>query len=125
MTFHDGSAFNADAVVFNLDKLSDKASPQFDPAQAAQGAPYVAPIASYRKVDDLTVEITAKRADAVIPYQIANIYMSSPVNREKLGRDWNKVASQPSGTGPWVLEKLGRVLKSRSGSVSLDCHTWL
>ncbi len=106
VTFHDGSAFNADAVVFNLDKLSDKASPQFDPAQAAQGATYVAPIASYRKVDDLTVEITAKRADAVIPYQIANIYMSSPANWEKLGRDWNKVASQPSGTGPWVLEKL-------------------
>ncbi len=106
VVFHDGSPFNADAVVFNLDKLSNKASPQFDPAQAAQGATFVAPIASYRKVDDLTVEITAKRADAVIPYQIANIYMSSPANWERLGRDWNKVGAQPSGTGPWVLDKL-------------------
>jgi peptide/nickel transport system substrate-binding protein len=104
--FHDGSPFNADAVVFNFDKLSNKDSPQFDPAQAAQGATYVAPIKSYRKVDDLTVELTAKRADAVIPYQIANIYMSGPANWEKLGRDWNKVALQPSGTGPWMMDKL-------------------
>ncbi|MEJ1974812.1 MAG: ABC transporter substrate-binding protein [Acetobacteraceae bacterium] len=53
--FHDGSPFNADAVVFNLDKLANKNAPQFDPAQAAQGATYVAPLASYRKIDDLTV----------------------------------------------------------------------
>jgi peptide/nickel transport system substrate-binding protein len=104
--FHDGSLFNADAVVFNLDKLSNKNAPQFDPAQAAQGAGYVAPIKSYRKIDDLTVEITGIRADAVIPYQIANIYMSSPANWEKLGKDWNAVAMKPSGTGPWILDRL-------------------
>lgn len=106
VTFHDGSPFNADAVVFNLDKLSDKASPQFDPAQAAQGATYVAPIKSYRRIDDLTVELTAKRPDAVIPYQLANVYMSGPANWERRGRDWNQVALKPSGTGPWMLEQM-------------------
>ena len=104
--FHDGTPFDADAVIFNLDKLSNKSAPQFDPAQAAQGAPYVAPIKSYRKIDDMTVELTAFRPDAVIPYQLANIYMSGPANWEKLGRDWNKVALKPAGTGPWVLDKL-------------------
>ena len=34
--FHDGTPFNADAVIWNLDKLVDKASPQFDAAQVAQ-----------------------------------------------------------------------------------------
>ena len=104
--FHDGTPFDADAVLFNLDKLTNKDSPQFDPAQAAQGATYVAPIKSYRKVDAMTVELTAQRADAVLPYQVANIYMSGPTNWEKQGRDWNKVALQPAGTGPWMLERL-------------------
>lgn len=104
--FHDGTSFNADAVLFNLAKLMDKDAPQFDPAQAAQGAPYVAPIKSVRKVDEFTIEITAKRADAVVPYQIANITMSGPANWERLGRDWNRVASQPAGTGPWRLDLL-------------------
>ncbi len=104
--FHDGTPFNADAVLFNLAKLMDKDAPQFDPAQAAQGASYVAPLKSARKIDDFTVEITAKRADAVIPYQIANVTMSGPANWERLGRDWNRVASQPAGTGPWKLDRL-------------------
>jgi peptide/nickel transport system substrate-binding protein len=104
--FHDGSPFNAAAVVFNFDKLSNKDSPAFDTAQATQGAQYVAPIKSYRAIDDLTLELTAKRADAVIPYQMANIFISSPANWEKLGRDWNKVALTPSGTGPWMMDKL-------------------
>ena len=106
VAFHDGTPFNADAVLFNLDKLANKSSPQFDPAQAAQGATYVAPIASWRKIDDLLVELTAKRPDAVIPYQIANICMSGPANWEAQGRDWNKVALKPVGTGPWVLDRL-------------------
>src|SRR6266436_8046904 len=36
--FHDGSTFNADAVLFNLDKVRTKDAPQFDPAQAAQAS---------------------------------------------------------------------------------------
>ncbi len=43
VAFHDGTPFNAETVLFNLDKLARKDSPQFDPAQAAQGATYVAP----------------------------------------------------------------------------------
>src|ERR1700722_3438713 len=34
--FHDGSAFNADAVVWNLEKVFNKDAPQFDQRQAAQ-----------------------------------------------------------------------------------------
>ncbi|MXQ14465.1 ABC transporter substrate-binding protein [Microvirga makkahensis] len=104
--FHDGSAFTADAVVWNLDKLLKRESPQFDQAQATQGATYVAPIASYRKIDDMTVEITTKAPDSVLPYLLTQVFMSSPVRWEEMGRDWAKVASKPSGTGPWILDKL-------------------
>ena len=37
MKFHDGSSFDADAVVWNLDKLLNDKAPQFDPRQSAQG----------------------------------------------------------------------------------------
>src|SRR6202030_2630691 len=59
--FHDGSTFNADAVLFNFDKVKTKDAPQFDPAQAAQASTFVAPIKSWRKIDDLTVELTTDK----------------------------------------------------------------
>jgi peptide/nickel transport system substrate-binding protein len=34
--FYDGSVFDANAVVWNLDKLTNRASPQYDQAQATQ-----------------------------------------------------------------------------------------
>ena len=104
--FHDGSAFNADAVVWNLDKVLSDKSPQYDAKQAAQVRPRIPSIASWRKVSDEVVEITTKDVDALFPYQLPWFLIGSPAQWDKLGRDWNKVASQPSGTGPFKLDKL-------------------
>ena len=104
--FHDGSEFKADAVVWNLDKVLNDKSPQFDAKQAAQVKPRIPSIASYRKVDDYTVEITTKDVDALFLYQLPWFLISSPAQFDKVGKDWNKFASQPSGTGPFKLEKL-------------------
>ncbi|HEX2012007.1 MAG TPA: ABC transporter substrate-binding protein [Roseateles sp.] len=104
--FHDGSEFKADAVIWNLDKvLNDKAA-QFDAKQSAQVRPRIPSVAAYRKIDDHTVEITTKDVDALFPYQLPWFLIGSPAQWEALGRDWNKVASQPSGTGPFRLDKL-------------------
>ncbi|WP_108658796.1 ABC transporter substrate-binding protein [Acuticoccus kandeliae] len=102
--FHDGSDFDADAVVWNLDKLLNKESEQYDTRQAAQGASRIPAVASYKAIDPLTVEIVTKTPDATLPYQIAWILMSSPANWEAQGKSWEAVASHPSGTGPWMLE---------------------
>ncbi|WP_081433989.1 ABC transporter substrate-binding protein [Azorhizobium caulinodans] len=101
--FHDGSEFTADAVVFNFDKLLRKDAPQYDPAQSAQGSLWTGPLASWRKIDDYTVEITTKQVDAILPYMLANLFMSSPKRWEEVGKDWAKFAEKPSGTGPWKL----------------------
>jgi peptide/nickel transport system substrate-binding protein len=101
--FHDGSAFTADAVVWNLDKLLVKEAPQFDPRQSAQGRSRIPAVASYKVIDPLTVEITTKSPDATLPYQLAWIMMSSPANWEKQGKSWDAVAKSPSGTGPWKI----------------------
>ena len=104
--FHDGSDFKADAVIWNLDKVLDDKSPQFDAKQSAQVRPRIPSIASYKKVDDYTIEITTKAVDALFPYQLPWFLISSPAQWEKVGKDWNKFASTPSGTGPFKLDKL-------------------
>ncbi len=102
--FHDGSAFTADAVVWNLDKLLKADAPQFDKRQSAQGKSRIPAVASYKVIDPLTVEITTKTPDATLPYQLSWILMSSPANWEAQGKNWDVVAQKPSGTGPWKLE---------------------
>ncbi len=104
--FHDGSTFNADAVLFNIDKVRTKDAPQFDPAQAAQASTFVAPLKSWRKIDDLAVELTTDKPNAALPYLMAAFAISSPTRWEEMRRSWAKVADKPSGTGPWILERL-------------------
>ena len=104
--FHDGSDFNADAVIWNLDKVLNDKAPQFDKRQSAQVKTRLPSVASYAKIDDFTVEITTKTVDSFFPYQMLWFLVSSPAQYEKLGKDWDKFASQPSGTGPFKLTKL-------------------
>ncbi|MBV8391937.1 MAG: ABC transporter substrate-binding protein [Alphaproteobacteria bacterium] len=104
--FHDGSAFDADAVIWNLEKVFNKDAPQFDQRQAAQVRPRLPGIASYKKTGDMAVEIKTKAVDALFPYQMLWFLISSPAQWEKLGKDWNKVASEPAGTGPFKLARL-------------------
>lgn len=101
--FHDGSEFDADAVIWNLDKLLKTDAPQFDKRQSAQGKSRIPAVASYKVIDKYTVEIVTGSPDATLPYQIAWIMMSSPAQWEKVGKSWDEFAKTPSGTGPWKL----------------------
>jgi peptide/nickel transport system substrate-binding protein len=102
--FHDGSAFTAGAVVWNLDKILNAQSEQFDQKQAAQGRGRIPTIKSYKAVNDLTVEIVTSEPDALLPYQVAWIVMSSPAQWLAVGKSWDAFIKKPSGTGPWKLE---------------------
>ena len=106
VAFHDGSEFDAGAVVWNLDKVLNKTAPQFDAAQAAQAATFVASIASYRAASGGAVEITTKQPDANLPYKLVSVFMSSPARWRDLGGSWNRFALAPSGTGPWKVDKV-------------------
>lgn len=102
--FHDGSAFNAQAVVWNLDKILNAKAEQFDPKQAAQGRGRIPTVASYKVVNDLTVEITTSEVNALLPFQMAWIVMSSPAQWQATGKSWDAFIKSPSGTGPFKLE---------------------
>lgn len=104
--FHDGSEFNANAVLWNMERVRNKDAPQFDPKQAAFVDFRIPLLKSWRKIDDYTVEFTTTRPSSFVPYQVCYVLFSSPTQWEKLGRDWAKVAEHPSGTGPFKLTKL-------------------
>src|SRR5262245_25842901 len=104
--FHDGTEFNADAVIWNMERIRNKDAPQFDPKQATFVDFNIPLLKSWRKLDDSTVEFTTIRPTSFVPYQLSFVLFSSPTQWEKLGRDWSTVAMQPAGTGPFRLARL-------------------
>jgi len=116
VTFHDGSAFNADAVVWNVEKVLKQDAPQFDASQVGVTASRMPTLVSARKIDDLTVELTTSEPDGFLPINLTNLFMASPAKWQKLydgaqGADakaksqaaWTAFARDASGTGPWKM----------------------
>src|SRR5665647_1135215 len=116
VTFHDGSPFNADAVVWNVEKVLKQDAPQFDPSQVGVTASRMPTLASARKIDDMTVELTTKEPDSFLPINLTNLFMASPAKWQKFydaaqGADakaksqaaWAAFAKDASGTGPWKM----------------------
>lgn len=104
--FHDGSLFNAEAVAWNMRKLMDRQSPQYDPRQVAQTYGRMTGMAGVEIVDDLTIVIATTAPDALVPWYFGRIMLSSPAQWEKVGRSWEAFARNPSGTGPWKFDRL-------------------
>src|SRR5205085_5203308 len=116
VTFHDGSPFNADAVVWNVEKVLKQDAPQFDASQVGVTASRMPTLASASKIDDMTVQLITKEPDSFLPINLTNLFMASPAAWQKLfavaeGADakaksqaaWAAFARAASGTGPWKL----------------------
>ncbi|SEO55835.1 peptide/nickel transport system substrate-binding protein [Methylobacterium sp. ap11] len=93
-------------MIWNFDKVLDAKAPHYDQRQASQVRPRLPSVASYKKLDPMTVQVTTKAVDALFPYQMLWFLISSPAQYEAVGRDWTKFAFQPSGTGPYRLSAL-------------------
>src|SRR5262249_36950736 len=109
--FHDGAPFNADAVIFALDRVLNKESEFYATTQRSAGATFLGGIASYEKVDDFTVAITTKKPWAFLIYDLASIAIPSPAAIRQWG---NKAYPQhASGTEPFKIAKYveGQVLE--------------
>ena len=103
--FHDDSPFNADAVLWNYEKLINKSAPQFDPRQVALIGFRIPSVKVVRKIDEYTVEFSTPAPDAFLPYQVVYIPIVSPNQWETIGKDWAKFNEHPSGTGPFKFDK--------------------
>ena len=102
--FHDGSTFNADAVIFTLDRALDEKSPFFDRTGRNMMIAALWPLSAYRKIDDYKVELQTKTVDTLMPSLLNRLMIASPANFEKVGRDWQAYRKSPSGTGPWKMK---------------------
>lgn len=118
--FHDGSAFNADAVVWNVRKVLDKAAPHFDASQVGVTASRMPTLVSARKIDDMTVELTTSEPDSFLPLNLTNLFMASPAHwdaklkavpasvsdaAERAKQAWTAFAADASGTGPFKMTR--------------------
>lgn len=105
--FHDGSDFNADAVIWNLDRYFKNDSPQFEAAASGMSRARVPLMGSYKKIDDATVAITTTTPASYFPYMAVYLLFTSPTSFEKAGKDWGKVATLPAaGTGPFKISRV-------------------
>jgi peptide/nickel transport system substrate-binding protein len=119
--FHDGSAFNADAVVWNVRKVLDKEAPHFAADQVGVTASRMPTLRSARKIDDMTVELTTAEPDSFLPINLTNLFMASPAHwaaklaavpasvtdpAERAKQAWAAFAGDPSGTGPFKGTRL-------------------
>lgn len=118
--FHDGSALNADAVVWNVRKVLDKTAAHFDPSQVGVTASRMPTLRSARKVDDLTVELTTSEPDSFLPINLTNLFMASPAHweaklkavpasvadpAERAKQAWTAFAADASGSGPFKMAR--------------------
>jgi peptide/nickel transport system substrate-binding protein len=118
--FHDGSAVNADAVVWNVRKVLDKDAPHFDASQVGVTASRMPTLRSARKIDDLTVELTTSEPDSFLPINLSNLFMASPAHwdnklkavpasvadpAERAKQAWAAFAADASGSGPFKMAK--------------------
>jgi peptide/nickel transport system substrate-binding protein len=114
--FHDGSAFDADAVVWNVQKVLDKDAVHFDASQVGVTASRMPTLRTARKIDDLTVELTTSEPDAFLPLNLTNLFMASPAHwkkkfdaaagaapADKAKAAWIAFAADASGSGPFKM----------------------
>ncbi|MBX6374601.1 MAG: ABC transporter substrate-binding protein [Acetobacteraceae bacterium] len=110
--FHDGSDFNADAVVWNVRKVLDREAPHYDPRQVGLTISRMPTLRRAEKIDEYTVALYTSEPDSLLPINLTNLFMASPAHWERLRASapnaeaaWNAFAANPSGTGPFRLTR--------------------
>jgi len=117
--FHDGSDLNADAIVWNVEKVLDKSARHFAPDQVGVTVSRMPTLRSARKIDDLTVELTTSEPDSFLPLNLTNLFIASPAhwqkkwdalgsvtdNAERAKQAWAAFAADASGSGPFKMAR--------------------
>ena len=117
VTFQDGTAFNADAVVFNVNRWWD---PDFEygfreAGKLYEGWSYLfggfrgdegSIVTDVQAVDEFTVMFELAKPFAAFPAAIASGYfgIASPTAIQAAGADYGRPSSIAVGTGPFVFE---------------------
>jgi len=82
--FHDGTDFNADAVIWNLDRYFNSGSPQFE-RRVRHVAIARSLMGTYRRSMTKPSQLP-RRSRHLIPYMAVYLLFTSPASFEKAGR---------------------------------------
>jgi len=98
--FHDGTDFNADAVVFSFARQYDTSHPYHEYGEWAYWGYMFSDIDYVEKINDYKIIIHLKRQNAAIMTSLAmfTVAIVSPTNAEEWGEEAFK---HPVGTGPF------------------------
>ncbi len=104
--FHDGTPFNADAVVYTIERQANEEHPTHFEDMSYAGFT-LEPLDKIEKVDEYTVEISLKTPYAPFLKNLAMFsnYIVNPVAVDEMGDEY---AQRPIGTGPYVFESWTR-----------------
>ena len=98
VTFHDGSAFSADDVIWSMNRHLGKDSPSSIKA-------FFASVVEWKKIDSHTVKLTLSSPDADMPIKLTQ-FQAKIVKKDTT--DFSKGA----GTGPYLVESFQPGVKS-------------
>ena len=106
--FTDGTPFNAQAVQFNVRRFTDPKFKYYDKVSAATMSLVYGDLASFKVIDDYTVQYNFKHPFLDYLHQIPNSGNAasgifSPAALEKYGQDG--LANHPVGTGPFTFQE--------------------
>ena len=102
VTFHDGTDFDAAAVIYNWQRQIDPTHPGHGAGVYPLAANYLGNVAEMEAVDAHTLRITLKEPMAPFLQYLTQltVNIASPAAIEKFGAD---IATNPVGTGPYKL----------------------
>ncbi len=103
VTFHDGTPFNAESVLFNFERQWNPKHPYHDKERSYEywkNFNLNDVIRTMRAVDDSTFEVTLINPDATFINILSLAFMDiiSPAAKKKFGKDFER---NPVGTGPF------------------------
>jgi peptide/nickel transport system substrate-binding protein len=98
--FHDGTDFNADAVVFSFERQYNPEHPYYEYGQWSSWQSFFSDFDRIEKIDDYTVKAVLKKPNAsmMIKFSMWTVNIVSPTNAEKYKED---AFRYPCGTGPF------------------------
>ncbi|HSW57628.1 MAG TPA: ABC transporter substrate-binding protein [Dehalococcoidales bacterium] len=101
--FHDGTAFNAQAVKFNLEEAFKK---------GISGSAFLASVKSYDVIDDLTLRLNLSRFDFRVLFSLVGTngvgLIASPTALQKPATPENRAQLHMVGTGPFIFDSWRR-----------------
>ncbi|MGK2966668.1 MAG: ABC transporter substrate-binding protein [Tepidiformaceae bacterium] len=103
VTFHDGTPWDADAAIFQFDRLMNERFEYYDGTLRAGNAQALAMLSGYKKVDEMTIQLVTKIPNSFLFWALPNLLFPSPAAVMEYGN--KDYAQHAVGTGPFKIER--------------------